>query len=116
MTSPFYGLKPEILWSYFESLTKIPRCSGNEAAAARFVLDRARSKGRSALQDGAGNVVVRVPSSPGKERAPVVVLQSHLDMVGEKDSDSHHDFKKDQIKRGARGRLDWRPGHHPRRR
>lgn len=105
MTSPFDGLKPEILWSYFEALTKIPRCSGNEAAAARFVLDRARSKGQSAMQDGAGNVVVRVPSSPGKERAPVVVLQSHLDMVGEKDSDSHHDFSTDQINVVRAG--DW---------
>jgi dipeptidase D len=105
MSSPFDGLKPEILWKFFEALTRIPRCSGNEAAAARFVLDRARAKNINAIQDATGNVVVYVPGSPGKERSPIVVLQSHLDMVGEKDSDSRHDFKTDPIQVVRTG--DW---------
>jgi aminoacyl-histidine dipeptidase len=105
MSSPLDGLKPEVLWKFFEVFTTIPRCSGNEAAAARFVLDRARAKNINAIQDATGNVVVRVPGSPGKESSPIVVLQSHLDMVGEKDSDSHHDFGTDPINVVRAG--DW---------
>jgi len=95
--SPFEGLKPELMWKYFEALTKIPRCSKNEAAAAKYVMEQAKAKGCQAEQDGAGNVVVRVPATKGKEGAPTVVLQGHLDMVGEKDSSSAHDFDKDPI-------------------
>lgn len=95
--SPFEGLKPEIMWKYFEALTKIPRCSKNEAAAAKYVMEQAKAKGCQAEQDGAGNVVVRVPATKGQEGAPTVVLQGHLDMVGEKDSSSAHDFDKDPI-------------------
>ena len=50
-----------------------------------------------AQEDAAGNVVVRVPASPGRERAPAVVLQGHLDMVCEKNSDVAHDFGRDPI-------------------
>jgi dipeptidase D len=97
MASPFDGLKPELIWSHFHSLTKIPRCSGNEAQAAQFVVDWAKSKGYETQQDETGNLVVRVPATSGKESAPTVVLQGHLDMVGEKDSSSPHDFAKDPI-------------------
>jgi dipeptidase D len=95
--SAFEGLKPEIMWKYFEDLTKIPRCSRNEAAAAKYVMEQAQAKGCQAEQDQAGNVVVRVAATKGKEGAPTVVLQGHLDMVGEKDSGSAHDFDKDPI-------------------
>jgi dipeptidase D len=97
MTSPFDGLKPELIWSHFHSLTKIPRCSGNEAQAARHVSEWATSRGYETQQDKLGNLVVRVPATSGKESAPTVVLQGHLDMVGEKDSSSPHDFAKDPI-------------------
>jgi len=91
------GLKPELVWKHFEALTRIPRCSGNEAAAARHVLTWARAKRFEAVQDATGNVLVRVPASPGKAGAPGVVLQGHLDMVGEKDTSSPHDFSRDPI-------------------
>jgi len=97
MANPFDGLKPEALWKYFEELTKIPRCSGNEARAAAWVMEQAKAHGAEAEQDDHGNVVVRIAASVGKEKAPTVVLQGHLDMVGEKDSDSPHDFDKDPI-------------------
>jgi dipeptidase D len=96
-SNPFEGLKPEALWKYFDALTRIPRCSGNEAQSAAYVLEQAKDHGVEAEQDGHGNVVVRIPASPGRESSPVVVLQGHLDMVGEKDSDSAHDFAKDPI-------------------
>jgi dipeptidase D len=105
MGSPFDELKPEILWRRFEALARIPRCSGNESAVARYVLDQARSKNLSVAQDATGNVLVCLPSSPGKEGAPVVILQSHLDMVGEKNSDSPHNFEEDPIQVVRAG--DW---------
>jgi dipeptidase D len=98
MASPFEGLTPELIWKHFEALTKIPRCSKNEAGVARHVIEWARSRGYEPEQDKLGNVVVRVPATKGKEGVPTIVLQGHLDMVGEKDSDSPHDFDKDPIK------------------
>jgi len=103
--SLYDGLKPELLWKHFEALANIPRCSKNEAAAAQYVKDWAAGKGFEAETDDMGNVVVRVPGTAGLEGAPAVVLQGHLDMVGEKDSDSPHDFDKDPIPVKVDG--DW---------
>jgi dipeptidase D len=97
MSSPFDGLKPEFLFKHFEALTRIPRCSKNETQVAAHVLELAKRKGLEAEQDAHGSVVIRVPASTGKEGAATVVLQGHLDMVGEKDSSSPHDFAKDPI-------------------
>ncbi len=96
-SSVLEGLKPEGLWKHFGALSSIPRCSGNEAQAAAYVIEQARSRGLEYVQDKTGNVVVRVPASPGKESVPPVILQGHLDMVGEKDSTSSHDFTRDPI-------------------
>ena len=96
--SPYEGLKPELLWKHFAAIAAIPRCSKNEAAAAKYVLDwAAEHAGFEPQQDEAGNVVVRVPGTAGLEGAPAVVLQGHLDMVGEKNSDSPHNFDTDPI-------------------
>ncbi len=103
MAAPFDGLKPELVFRHFEALTRIPRCSGNEAAAAQHVLDWACARKLEAEQDAVGNVIVRVPASPGKAGAPTVVLQGHLDMVGEKDTSSPHDFERDPIPVVRRG-------------
>ena len=97
MASPFEGLTPTMIWKHFEELTRIPRCSRNEAAVARHVVAWAEGQGFKPVQDRLGNLVVRVPGTAGREGAPAVVLQGHLDMVGEKDSDSPHDFDKDPI-------------------
>ncbi|MDD3643189.1 MAG: M20/M25/M40 family metallo-hydrolase, partial [Candidatus Krumholzibacteria bacterium] len=91
-------LEPKALWAHFEKFLAIPHTSGNEAGMATYLLSFAESRGLEAEQDEAGNVVVRVPATKGKEKAPVVVLQGHLDMVGEKNSDLAHDFLKDPIK------------------
>ena len=103
--SPFDGLKPTLLWKHFESFTRIPRCSGNEAAAGEFVLRWAADHDFKSSQDPLGNIVVRVPASEGREGAPAVALQGHLDMVGEKDSASPHDFATDPLKVIREG--DW---------
>lgn len=91
------GLEPKLYWERFAEFTRIPRCSGNEKAAGEHVLAWAKAHGFEAQRDRMGNVVVRVPATKGHEAKPIVVLQGHLDMVGEKNSDCKHDFTKDPI-------------------
>ena len=97
MSSVLASLKPALLWKHFDEIRKIPHCSKNEKAIGGYILDYAESKGLKSKQDEAGNIVVSVPATPGHENAPIVVLQGHLDMVCEKNSDVEHDFDKDPI-------------------
>ena len=90
-------LEPRLLWKHFLQLAKIPRGSGNEAAAARYVAETSRAMGHSVLVDEAGNVVIRKKPFPGKENISGVVLQAHVDMVCEKNEETCHDFLKDPI-------------------
>src|SRR5512136_1100924 len=105
MASAIDGLEPALVWKHFAALSRIPRCSKDEAAAAKFVVDTAASFGLQARQDRVGNVVVRVPASPGRERTASVCLQGHLDMVGEKNKDTVHDFSKDPIELVRKGNI-----------
>jgi dipeptidase D len=82
----------------FEQISRIPRCSKNEEAVTRWFEDWARHRGWPARRDPAGNLLIRVPASPGCERAPAVALQGHLDMVCEKMPQSAHDFTRDPIR------------------
>ncbi|HEX4955202.1 MAG TPA: aminoacyl-histidine dipeptidase [Thermoanaerobaculia bacterium] len=91
-------LEPTALWSHFDHILTVPRGSGNEAAMRDYVLSVAARRGCAHRGDEAGNLVVTVPASPGREGAPVVVLQSHLDMVEEKNSGTAHDFTRDPIR------------------
>jgi len=97
--------EPKHLWKHFDALRKIPRCSGNEKAAGDYVIEQAKRLGYEYERDEVGNIVVRKPASPGKENADGVVLQSHLDMVCEKNSDVVFDFTKDAIQLRREG--DW---------
>jgi dipeptidase D len=90
-------LAPQALWKHFDEILTIPRGSKNEEAMRRYVLGLAERKGLKARTDAAGNAVVAKPASAGKERSPTVVLQSHLDMVNEKNSDVTHDFERDPL-------------------
>ena len=90
-------LKPKAIWDHFGAIAGIPRPSKNEAKIADHVLGLAHKAGLEATQDPTGNIVVRKPASAGKEHAPVVVIQSHLDMVCEKNRDVNHDFDRDPI-------------------
>lgn len=91
------GLEPKELWKHFDKILSIPHCSGNEEQLAEYLLSYAKNQKLEAEKDSSGNVVIRVPATPGHEKAPVVVLQGHMDMVGEKNSDVDHDFFKDPI-------------------
>jgi dipeptidase D len=90
-------LEPRALWSHFDRLLAIPRASGDEDGARRYVLEVARRAGREATADATGNVVVRKAASAGATGARAVILQSHLDMVPEKRSQVTHDFARDPI-------------------
>lgn len=90
-------LQPQELWKHFDEILKIPRGSKNEQKMREYVIGVAQKHGLSYQQDKVGNVVVRKPATPGRETAPAVVLQSHLDMVNDKNTDVQHDFDKDPI-------------------
>jgi dipeptidase D len=103
MSEAIEGLKPELFWRYFAEISRIPRPSRHEERIARYVLKTAEELGLSGLKDRCGNVVVRKPASPGREGVRSICLQSHLDMVCEKNADKVHDFLKDPIELVRRG-------------
>ena len=98
-------LEPHALWKHFDDLLTIPRPSKHEEKARAYVISVAERKGLRHREDAIGNVVVLKPASPGKEGAPAVVLQAHLDMVTEKNAGTVHDFFKDPILPRREG--DW---------
>ncbi|MFZ1978479.1 MAG: aminoacyl-histidine dipeptidase [Bacteroidota bacterium] len=91
------GLKPELVWKYFAEISKIPRCSKNEKKISDYVLETAKKFGLEAKRDKVLNVIVKKPATKGCEQMPSICLQGHLDMVGEKNADTVHDFNKDPI-------------------
>lgn len=99
------GLNPKLVWKHFYALTQIPRPSGHEEAAAQYVVDFAKKEGLEVFRDEVGNVIVRKPATAGMENRKGVVLQGHLDMVPQKNSDKDHDFEKDPIEAYIDG--DW---------
>jgi dipeptidase D len=90
-------LEPQSVWHHFYQILAIPRGSGEEERMRRHVIAVAERNGLRFETDATGNVVVRKPATAGRESAPVTVLQSHLDMVNEKNSDVAHDFSTDPI-------------------
>ena len=97
MTDALKGLEPAALWAHFETLTAIPRPSRAEDAALDHIKEWARSAGLEVIPAGGRNLLVRVPASPGRENAPTVILQGHVDMVCERNPDSPHDPAKGDI-------------------
>ncbi|UOP07800.2 beta-Ala-His dipeptidase [Alysiella crassa] len=102
---PLSKLEPQIVWDYFAKLCAIPRPSYQEEAVQQFVLDEAVRLGLHAERDHVGNILVRKPATQGKENAPSVILQAHLDMVAQKNHDSNHNFATDPIQTYIDG--DW---------
>lgn len=86
------------VFSIFSEITKIPRESGHEEHIIKYLQDFALSRGLEHKTDKAGNVVILKPATKGMEGAPTIILQSHSDMVCEKNSGTVHDFRKDPIK------------------
>ncbi len=90
-------LEPKSLWTHFDEILTIPRGSKEEGKIRDYVIGVAERCGLEHQVDGTGNVVVKKPGTRGREAAPTTILQSHLDMVNEKNSDVEHDFTRDPI-------------------
>ncbi|HLN54109.1 MAG TPA: aminoacyl-histidine dipeptidase [Lentimicrobium sp.] len=97
MSNQILSLKPTVVWKHFHSLTQIPRPSKKEARIIEFMKNFGESLGLETIVDSVGNVIIRKPATKGMENRKGVVLQSHLDMVPQKNSDKTHDFEKDPI-------------------
>ncbi|MDR2563347.1 MAG: aminoacyl-histidine dipeptidase [Prevotellaceae bacterium] len=90
-------LHPEGVFFYFDEICKIPRASKKEGKIAEYLLNFAANRGLLSKHDQAGNILIMKPASAGMESRPTVVLQSHLDMVCEKNNETVHDFDLDPI-------------------
>lgn len=103
--STITSLDPKPLWNYFHQITQIPRPSKHEKKIAEFIVKFGKDHGLETFVDKIGNVIMRKPATKGMENRKGVILQTHLDMVPQKNSDKVHDFTKDPIETIIDG--DW---------
>ncbi len=97
MSNEINKLNPERLWYYFTEILKIPRPSKNEGKILNYILDFGKKHHLETIQDETENILIRKPATKGFEQLKSVVLQSHVDMVCEKNSDLEFDFFNDPI-------------------
>ena len=90
-------LQPAVVWNNFYGLTRCPRPSTHEEVVRKHLLDWTKEHKVEAFADETGNVIMRIPATPGFENRKGVVLQGHMDMVPQKTADTVHDFLKDPI-------------------
>ena len=95
--SAITNLEPKLIWEQFDAITRVPRPSKKEAKIIDFLVDFAKEHQIEYQKDEIGNVVMRKPATPGLEDRPMVILQAHMDMVCEKNSDVEFDFENDPI-------------------
>jgi dipeptidase D len=99
------ALEPTALWNHFADLNAVPRPSKKEERVIAFIKAFGEGLGLPTHVDHAGNVIIKKPSTKGKEDSPTVVLQSHLDMVHQKNADTVFDFDTEGIRMKVDG--DW---------
>lgn len=92
MSEEVRGLEPKVLWNHFEDLNAVPRPSKKEERVIEFIVNFGEGLGLETLKDAVGNVLIRKPATPGYENRMGVVLQSHLDMVHQKNAATDFDF------------------------
>ena len=110
MENVFDSLQPERLWFYFGEICKIPHASRKEQKLAAWIMENGRTMGLETITDAVGNVLARKHATPGMEKLPVVILQSHMDMVCEKNSETDHNFDTDPIRPRIEG--EWVKAHN----
>lgn len=98
-------LAPKSVWRYFDEICRIPHPSGREEQIIDYITGFGRAHGLETITDEVGNILIRKPASRGAEHLPPVVLQSHIDMVCEKNNGTVHNFSKDPIQTVVEG--DW---------
>ena len=96
--SELLNLEPRLVWEQFDAITRVPRPSKKEGRIIDFLVGFAERHALEYKKDAIGNVVIRKPATPGCEERPTVILQSHMDMVCEKNSDVEFDFDHDAIR------------------
>ena len=99
------NLAPQNVWSIFDAMTQVPRPSKKEEKIRQWLVNWAKEHNIECHLDSTGNVLMRVPATPGYENHPTVVMQGHMDMVCEKNSDVKHDFENDPLDTYIDG--DW---------
>ncbi len=99
------ALEPNAIWNHFADLNAIPRASKKEARATQFIKEFGAQAGLPTHVDEAGNVIIKKPGTKGKENNAPVALQSHLDMVHQKNAGTDFNFDTDGIKMKVEG--DW---------
>ncbi len=105
MANKLAGIQPEAVWHYFEEICNVPHPSKKEEKIAAFIIDWAKSKNFEVKTDKLGNIAIRKPATPGMENRKGVVIQGHIDMVCEKNSDVEFDFDTQGIEAYIDG--DW---------
>lgn len=100
----------EPIFEFFQEISAIPRCSGNEKAISDYLVGFAKSRGLEVKQDRALNVIIKKPGTSGYENAPGVIIQGHMDMVCDKNEDTVHDFDKDPIELRVEGDMLYANG------
>ncbi|MEZ4722838.1 MAG: aminoacyl-histidine dipeptidase [Flavobacteriales bacterium] len=105
MSEDVRNLEPTIMWSRFADLNAVPRPSKKEERVIEFIKEFGKSLGLSTHVDEVGNVIIKKPASSGMENRKTIVMQSHLDMVHQKNNDTNFDFDSQGIIMYVEG--DW---------
>ena len=105
MSNEIRNLEPKALWNNFANLNEIPRPSKKEEKVRQFMVDFGENLGLETIVDPVGNVIIKKPASKGMENRKTIVMQSHLDMVCQKNHDTDFDFDTQGIKMFVDG--DW---------
>jgi dipeptidase D len=92
MSAEVRKLSPEIVWNHFADLNAVPRASKKEEQVIAFMVDFGKKLGLETKVDAVGNVFINKPATPGFENLETTILQSHLDMVHQKNNDTEFDF------------------------
>ncbi|NRA10556.1 MAG: aminoacyl-histidine dipeptidase [Crocinitomicaceae bacterium] len=98
-------LEPKAMWNHFADLNAVPRASKKEEGVIQFIMDFGQNLGLETIQDTIGNVIIKKPASSGMEDRKTIIMQSHLDMVHQKNSDTDFDFATQGIDMRING--DW---------
>src|SRR5210317_559586 len=93
MNSEIRQLQPQALWNKFADLNAVPRPSKKEELVIAFMKDFGNNLGLETIEDEVGNVIIKKPATVGMENRVTVVMQSHLDMVHQKNNDTNFDFE-----------------------
>lgn len=91
-------LEPKIIWNHFEDLNAVPRPSKREERIIQFMIDFGEKLGLSTERDSIGNVIIKKPATSGMEDRETIILQSHIDMVHQKNAATNFDFDKEGIR------------------